>query len=71
MVQEQVETKQDRDERQFTVRLPAQLHRRARIKSVITGRPIADVVREALQRWVDEPVPEEPAVLVGHEMNGG
>jgi predicted DNA-binding protein len=35
------------------IQLSPELHRRARIKSAETGRPIADVVREALRKWVD------------------
>lgn len=30
------------------------LHRRAKIKAAVTGRPIADVIREAIREWVEE-----------------
>ena len=35
------------------VRVPKDLHRRARIKSAETGRPLAEIVRVALRRWVE------------------
>jgi hypothetical protein len=45
-----------------SIRIPlsADLHRRVKVKSAATGRPITDVVREFLRRWVEE---EHPIVL--------
>jgi len=33
------------------------LHTRAKMKSAVTGKTLADVCREAIQRWVDEEFP--------------
>ena len=53
-------SQEDQEIKRLTVRLPKQLHRRARIRSAVTGRPISDVIREALRRWVDQDLPESP-----------
>ena len=45
-------------QRRLTVLLDAELHRKARRKSVDTDTPMAKVVREALRRWVEDDPPE-------------
>ncbi len=44
--------------RRLTVLLDTELHRKARRKSVDTDTPMAEVVREALRRWVEGDPPE-------------
>jgi len=39
------------------VELDNELHTRAKIKSATTGKSMAEVCREAIQRWVDEEFP--------------
>jgi predicted DNA binding CopG/RHH family protein len=41
-------------EKKLAVRLPDELHKAAKIKAAVTGKPIAEVVREALEEWVGE-----------------
>jgi len=41
-------------ERRITIRVPDDLHRKARIKAAVTGRSVSDVLRDALQKWVEE-----------------
>jgi predicted DNA-binding protein len=45
--------------RQMTVRLPPDLHEKARAKSARTGVAIAFIIRRALENWVKEDPPEE------------
>jgi plasmid stability protein len=51
-------SQEDQEIKRLTVRLPKQLHRQARIRSAMTGRPISDVIREALRQWVNQDHPE-------------
>ena len=41
-----------------TVRLPEDLHRRVKAKAALQGTTITAVVREFLERWVEEDPPE-------------
>ena len=38
----------------MNVRVPDELHQRARIISIKTGRSLSEVVEELLQEWVQE-----------------
>ncbi len=40
-------------ERRLSIRIPAELHDKARAKSQETGITIAFIVRKALERWVE------------------
>ncbi len=42
------------NERRITVKTTEDLHRSVRVKAAQEGRPVSDVVRELLTRWVDE-----------------
>lgn len=44
-----------------TIQLPEELRRKAKIKAAQTGKPYAEIVREALAKWVqdDPPPPKE------------
>jgi predicted HicB family RNase H-like nuclease len=42
------------DEARLTVVVDRKLHRKAKVKAAVTGKPMAEVMREALQRWVEE-----------------
>jgi predicted HicB family RNase H-like nuclease len=46
-------------EKRFAFRVSKELHRAAKIKAAMTDRTIADVCREALEKWVKEDSPEE------------
>ena len=48
------------DDRKTTIRLPENLHRRVKAKEALLGTTITAVVREYLERWVEEDLPEEP-----------
>ena len=47
------------DEKKVIARVPDELHRAAKIKAAITGRPVSEVIREALEKWVKDSPPEE------------
>jgi predicted DNA binding CopG/RHH family protein len=42
------------DEKRVAARLPAKLHKAAKIKAAKTGRPVSEVIREALEKWVKD-----------------
>ena len=48
------------DDRKTTIRLPENLHRRVKAKAALLGTTITAVVREYLERWVEEDLSEEP-----------
>ena len=48
------------EERKTTIRLPERLHRRVKAKAALQGTTITAVVREYLEWWVEEELPEEP-----------
>jgi predicted DNA binding CopG/RHH family protein len=52
--------KAEMDDRKTTIRLPENLHRRVKAKAALQGTTITAVVREYLERWVEEDLPEEP-----------
>jgi len=39
--------------KQFTVRLPDDLHRKMKAKCALEGKPIGDVVTELIKRYVE------------------
>ena len=45
-------------ERRTTVRLPEDLHRRVKAKAALQGTTITAVIKEFLERWVEEDPPE-------------
>ena len=45
-------------ERRTTIRLPEDLHRRVKAKAALQDTTITAVVREYLERWVEEDPPE-------------
>ena len=47
-------------EKRITVRVSEGLHRKVKAKAALIGRSVSDVVREYLEKWVEEPLPEEP-----------
>ena len=46
------------DKQTTTIRLPEDLHRRVKAKVALQGTTITAVVREFLERWVEEDPPE-------------
>ena len=42
-----------------TIRLPEELHRRVKAKAALQGTTITAVVREYLEKWIEENPPEE------------
>lgn len=48
------------EERKTTIRLPEDLHRRVKAKAALLGTTITAVVREYLERWVEEDPPKAP-----------
>lgn len=46
-------------ERRLSVRLPVELHRAVRLKSVQVDKPVSVIVRELLQRWIEEDPPTQ------------
>ena len=45
-------------ERRTTIRLPEDLHRRVKAKAALQDTTITAVVREYLEKWVEEDPPE-------------
>jgi predicted DNA-binding protein len=48
------------EERKTTIRLPEELHRRVKAKAALQGTTITAVVREYLERWVEQELPQVP-----------
>lgn len=46
------------DEHKTTIRLPEDLHRRVKAKAALQGTTITAVLKELLERWVEEDPPE-------------
>lgn len=40
-------------ERSLTIRIDTKLHKSARLKSVESGRPLSEIMRDLLAGWVD------------------
>ena len=47
-------------EHRTTIRLPEALHRRVKAKAALQGTTITAVVKEYLERWVEEGFQKEP-----------
>ena len=45
-------------EHKTTFRLPKDLHTRAKIKAVQLNRPLSAIVREFLEKWLEDDTPE-------------
>ncbi len=45
-------------EKRITVKVPETLHRRVKVKAAMLGKSISDVLREYLEAWIEEPLPE-------------
>ena len=45
--------------RRLTVLIGEELHRKAKLKSAKTDKPMAEVMREALQEWAEEDPSDE------------
>jgi len=50
-----------------TVWVDEELRRRAKIKAAQTDRSISSVLRECLERWIEEDLPEPEGQQEGHE----
>ena len=50
----------DKKERRITVVVSDELHRKARLKSVETGKSMSEVIREALEKWTANKDRAEP-----------
>lgn len=42
------------DTTQVTTRIPKDLHRKVKIKSAQTGKPITKIIEKKLKEWVDD-----------------
>ncbi len=47
------------DYKRVNVLLSEDLHRKAKVKAAVTGKPMAEVMREALRKWVERDDPPE------------
>jgi len=47
------------DKKQIVTRVPSDLHRKVKIKSAKTGKTITEVVKEKLEEWVEDDLPQE------------
>lgn len=45
-------------EKRITVKVPGTLHRKVKVKAAMLDKSISDVLREYLEAWVEEPLPE-------------
>ena len=45
-------------EKRITVKVSHNLHRKVKVKAAMIGKSISDVLREYLEAWVEEPLPE-------------
>ncbi len=45
--------------KQLLFRTDDETHRRARIKAINEGRSLAEILRELLQKWLDEDEPQK------------
>lgn len=42
------------DQHKMTMRIPEELHRHAKAKAALMGKPLSSVVRELLEKWLEE-----------------
>jgi predicted HicB family RNase H-like nuclease len=45
-------------EKRITVKVSETLHRKVKVKAAMIGKSISDILREYLEAWVEEPLPE-------------
>ena len=45
-------------EKRITVKVTEALHRKVKVKAAMVGKSISDILREYLEAWVEEPLPE-------------
>ena len=45
-------------EKRITVKVSQALHRKVKVRAAMIGKSISDVLREYLEAWVEEPLPE-------------
>ena len=45
-------------EKRITVKVPGTLHRKVKVKAAMLDKSISDVLREYLEAWLEEPLPE-------------
>jgi predicted HicB family RNase H-like nuclease len=45
-------------EKRITVKVTETLHRKVKVKAAMVGKSISDILREYLEAWVEEPLPE-------------
>ena len=51
-------TQVEMDKQTTTIRLPEDLHRRVKAKAALQGTTITAVIKEFLERWIEEDPPE-------------
>ena len=45
-------------EKRITIKVSETLHRRVKVKAAMIGKSISDILREYLEAWVEQPLPE-------------
>ena len=45
-------------EHKMSIRIPKELHKTVKIKAAQIGRPISAIVRELLEKWLEDDPPE-------------
>ena len=45
-------------EKRITIKVSDTLHRKVKVKAALLGKSVSDVLREYLETWVEEPLPE-------------
>ena len=45
-------------EKRITVKVSETLHRKVKVKAAMIGKSISNILREYLEGWVEEPLPE-------------
>lgn len=49
------------EEKRITLRVSAELHKRAKLKSVELAKPLSDIVRELITEWLEsDPAEDKP-----------
>lgn len=42
------------DTKKVVAQVPVELHRAAKVKAAKTGKPVSEVIREALEKWIKD-----------------
>ena len=45
-------------EKRITVKVSQTLHREVKVKAAMVGKSISEILREYLEAWVEQPLPE-------------